>query len=66
MSFQQFLDLGATSERLHAGLHPSGRWRDPVEVICSTCGYREWAPNWEAARTLAARHDWTHNKAGKS
>jgi len=65
-SFQQFLDLGDNGARLHAGLHPTGGWRDPVEVVCSTCAYRELAPNWAAAKTIAARHDWTHNKGGKA
>ena len=64
MAFQQYLDLGPTSMQLHTGLHPTGGGRDPCEVVCWTCRYRELAPNWAAAIRLANQHDWEHNQQG--
>jgi hypothetical protein len=63
MPFQPFLNLGVNGERLHAGLHPTGGRRDPCDVICWTCGYRKTVATWDAAVTVAARHDREHNAA---
>lgn len=60
--FQQFLDLQYLPPRLYTGLHPTGGRDEPCDVKCSACSYTATAPNWTAARNLAAAHDWDHDR----
>ena len=62
--FQPVLDFEPIGTlRLCALLYPSGTWKEPCDIICNTCTYRETCPTCDLARTLAAQHDRDHNHA---
>lgn len=46
---------------LRAGIHPTGSWSEPCDVICP-CGFRQQVSTCPEAQRVAAEHDAEHER----